>query len=524
MRSFAKELEDALSTGTYQPAFKILAYDPTQDKMGDVVAGNASQVPVDLTLYAGEISWTPGQVSFSLADPSGQFNPDTGAQRHHLRDGAIIRLLEGDERVAEENWVVTFTGLIRGQVGWQVSRASQVMTAKVVAYSRENVQSFKRRSIVTKEYTVGTEMGRMLRDVCNAFLGLADAEIRIPEVIGAQFLHKTNQLVEVSPWEAVGSLLEVVCLVPFFDGEGKLASYSKNLNRPSDRTLPEWVKIVDYQFPERSQDLVNYVRVIFLDANLTRVDEPDQLLGSAQVTTGFFTQKEVLTCYWSDDHRQRGDGTRLVVKKSAQESIARLAFGFDIMTESYEQADEFHGKITVAVSVFVPVLATVALLEYLALAWVPDEVVAPLGAGITIPVGRAGQAVALTSILVIMMCLGTGQYEIWGRPYDYVYLEKDSIAYVQGTEYYEENPLEIKSDFIGTHERADAIAMCELTWQQSLGHPRKLFITNDLALEPGDIVSLPDSRRFCIQGMSKTIKRGEVPLLSLDGFKVMRAA
>ena len=174
---------------------------------------------------------------------------------------------------------------------------------------------------------------------------------------------------EVSPWEAVGSLLEVVCQVPFFDGEGKLASYSKNLNRPSDRTLPEWVRIVDYQFPERSQDLVNYVRVIFLDANLTRVDEPDQLLGTSQVTTGFFTQKEVLTCFWSDDHRQRAAGSRLVVKKSAQESIARLAFGFNIMTESYEQANEFHGKITVTVCVFVPVLATVALLEYLALAW-----------------------------------------------------------------------------------------------------------------------------------------------------------
>jgi hypothetical protein len=130
----------------------------------------------------------------------------------------------------------------------------------------------------------------------------------------------------------------------------------------------------------------------------------------------------------------------------------------------------------------------------------------------------------LASILLIMMCLGTGQYEIWGQPYDYCYLEKDSIAYVQGLAYYEENPLEIKNDFIGTHERADAIAMCELTWQQSLGHPRKLVITNDLALEVGDIVALPDQRRFCIQGLSKTIKRGELPLLNLDGFKVMRSA
>ena len=199
----------------------MLAYDPALDKMSDVVSGRASQVPVDLTPYVGEITWNPGQLSFSLVDPSGLFNPDTGAYRNYLGDGAIIRLLEGDERVSEADWVITFTGLIRGQIGWQLSRASQNLAAKVVAYSRENVAGFKRRSIVTKEYTVGTEMGKMLRDVCNAFLGLTEAEIRIPGLIGAQFLHKTNQLVEVTPWEAVTGLLEVVCEVPFFDGEGK---------------------------------------------------------------------------------------------------------------------------------------------------------------------------------------------------------------------------------------------------------------------------------------------------------------
>ncbi len=123
-----------------------------------------------------------------------------------------------------------------------------------------------------------------------------------------------------------------------------------------------------------------------------------------------------------------------------------------------------------------------------------------------------------------MMCLGTGQYEIWGTPYDYVYLEKDSVAYVAGLEYFEENPKEIKNDFIGSHERADALAICELTWEQSLGNPRKITLTNDLSLELGDIFALPDGKKFCITNMSKTIKRGEVPLLNLECFKVLRSA
>jgi hypothetical protein len=524
MRVLSKALEDALNTGTYRPAFKVLAYDPGLDKMGEVVSGNALQTPLDLTPYIDTVNWTPGQIGFNLADPEMRFHPDMGEHRRHLQDGAIIRLLEGDERVEQDQWVYTFTGLIRGQPGWELNRAAETMMGKIVAYGREHVQSYKRRAIVTQEYTVGSELGAMLRDVCHAFLGLSDAETRIPLNLGAQFMHKSNQLVEVSPWEAVTKLLEVVCEVPFFDGEGKLASYSKNLSRPSDRVLPDWVKIVTYRIPDKTMDLINRVRVIFLDSKLTRVDEPDQCLSTAQVTTGFFTNKVVLETWWSDDHRQRADNTRLVIRKSAQESIARFAFGFDIMKESYRQVDEFHGEITVTVSVFVPILATLALIEYLALAWVPDEVVVTVGAGFTIPVGRAGQAAALVSILLIMMCLGTGQYEVWGEPYDYVYLKKDAIAYVQGLAFYEENPMELENDFIGTMERAVTIAMTELTWQQSIGAPRSLTITNDPALEVGDILDLPDHRRFFVQAMSKTLKRGEVPVMHLEGFKVMRAA
>ena len=46
---------------------------------------------------------------------------------------------------------------------------------------------------------------------------------------------------------------------------------------------------------------------------------------------------------------------------------------------------------------------------------------------------------------------------------------------------------------------------------------------DDLALEMGDIVVLPDGRKFLITNLAKQIKRGEVPILTLDGFKVMTA-
>ena len=59
--------------------------------------------------------------------------------------------------------------------------------------------------------------------------------------------------------------------------------------------------------------------------------------------------------------------------------------------------------------------------------------------------------------------------------------------------------------------------------EKSKAYPRKLTIQDDPALEIGDMIRLPDGLKFYITGMSKSLKRGDVPLLVLDGFKVKRA-
>ena len=94
------------------------------------------------------------------------------------------------------------------------------------------------------------------------------------------------------------------------------------------------------------------------------------------------------------------------------------------------------------------------------LAWGPKK-------GITIPVGRILQAQAMIVIMLIMMSMGSAQYEVWGTPYDYAYLELKATALVDGLEYWEENEKEVKNDFLGSQDRVHALAMLELTWEVS---------------------------------------------------------
>ena len=119
-----------------------------------------------------------------------------------------------------------------------------------------------------------------------------------------------------------------------------------------------------------------------------------------------------------------------------------------------------------------------------------------------------------------MMSLGSAQYEVWGTPYDLAYLEKRTIAIVNGIQYYEENEVKIENDFIGTHDWCDMIASTELTYQVSKAHPRKITMDDYLGIELGDIIQIPDGRRMFVSDMRKSIKRGASPILEITGFKV----
>jgi hypothetical protein len=522
MRPLSSQLAAALAQGQPQPARKLLAYDPAIDSISAIVLGQATQTPFDLTPYCSDINWAPAQLSFTLADPGSLFNPDAGSARAFLVDRAIIRLLEGDARVPEADWMWTFTGCIHGQIGWQESRASKKMEGKVTVMARENTSSFKKRSITTRKYTVGSDIGVMLADLCTQFLGVSAGERRLPEVLGLQLLHNVNQLSQVPPWDGLSAILETISHIPYFDGEGKLTAINQNLSRAVDRVLPDYIQVLDWQIPARSQDFYNRIDVTFTDAEMSRVDGADQKLGSANITTGFFEESVKLKCYWSDDRRQRAYKTRLKKVKSLNTTVARLIWGHNPFTESYQALDEFHGEISIKTSILVPIAGMAFFADYLAACFIPDSVVAVIG-GVTIPVGRVIEGADMVGMLMVMMTFGSGQYEIWGTPYDFAYLERKAVAIQDGLEYWEENPRAIKNDFLGSMDQARAVAMTQLTWEESNACPRQLILNNDLTLEKGDIIQLPDGRKFLITDLGKTIKRGEMPVLTLQGFKVRTA-
>jgi hypothetical protein len=514
MRTLSSSMIAVQSTYNKKPTYKILAYDPAVDNISAVVRGTATQTPFDATEYCLNVSWNTTKISFTLVDSDGIFHPDTGANRNYFSNNATIRLIEGYEGIDESEWVASFTGQIHGQVGWRNSRRTKSLESKITVYSRESSQALSRRLITTNEYTIGTDIGVAVYDLCVNFIGLDPTEVRIPTALGYQFMHLTNQLSQVSPWQGINSLLETVGMVPFFDGDGKLTVFNKSLNRAPNRTF-ELTDIYDYEIPENVQDGINKIIVTFLSASLSKITGDTQVLGTANITTGFFTGSERLECWWSEDRRQRAENTWMHTLKGINDNLIPF-----IGTESYSESSEFGGVISISISVWVPILATVMVIIYVVMSFIPDFW-AGMFFGVTIPWGRVIQSIALLTILILMMSLGSAQYEIVGTPFDYAYKELKSIAIEDGLAYWEENEKEIRNDFIGNYEQADYIAFVELCWEKTMEYSRRLLVVDDLALERGDIVVVPDGRKFVIMEMSKTLVRGEVPVLTIDCYKVM---
>jgi len=495
-----KTRQDALARF---PKYKLLSYDPA-DSWESIINGTNAVPATDLTPYVTMIDYGFGQLHIVMADDSAlSFHPDGGALRTKIRQGRIIRLKEGFEGLSEESWIWTFSGTVEGTYGWTYQR-SQAIQIDFSAFDRSNNQAWRRRPITSRDYTVGADWGDMFYNIVHDIMGLSDTENNVSRYWSLTFDKNSNQIVMLPTWEALEGLLFGVNARPWFNGAGKLSSILTTQNRVT-YTLPNDDLIQRYSAKAGNTETINKIILTYLSNQLSPVEGGHQVLGTAIVTTGFFIPQQDLDVYWSDDRRTRGRNTTMLVKQSVNGGLIPVG------DESYQEIDEFHGRVTIEISSWVPVLATSLMAIYLAAAILPDLVVT-LGfvasGGFTISVGRIIEAVALLTMLILMMSLGTGQYEVWGIPYEMVYLEQQHIAVKSGLEFWEEREREIKNQFVSTDERAKILALNALFFEAMKEQPRTITMRTDARLEPGDIIQTSTGVKFYIESVKKSLARG----------------
>lgn len=471
---------------------QLVHYKATSTTWAQLVGGTAT-VYQDLSPFADSLTQTESGLSVGLTF----YQELYGVAQPKIGDLIQVRL----------DGLPLFNGQIEDLADYRESRGERAMSLTV--RSRDSNSLWRQTKWVGNIYPAGSELGVLARDVLTA-IGLAPSEIRGSLVLGVSTVHGDTQLADLPAWDMLTEILQVAGLEPWVDALGRFKPISRDTGRTADLVLEPFqlLKISG----SRNKTAVTSVILKWLDPNLSKSLQQAQVVARESITAGFFKLKQERELYWSDDRRQRAENTWMKVVTSVNDGLLPVG------DEDYEQKSEFSGEITVTTKVWVPTLATAAMAAMIYGATVPDGVAA-LGGGVTIPIGRVYEMASQVTFFLIIMSLGTGVYEIWGEPYDYVHETNTTEAYNDSTPEWMRLEESIDSDFVMNEGHAQQIAVRELLYRSLSAITWNVDIIDHPALERGDILQLPDGSRLYVLTYSRDLTRGSAAMLSVQGFR-----
>jgi len=455
---------------------------------------------------------------FVMMDRTDRFNPVGGSDARFLKQGTVVRVIEGDDSIPTGDWVTTFTGILRGQTGFMTDRHNVLRTTQVSAYGRRGTALYNKMPFISETFGRNIDYATITNNIATTIMGLGGGELfRFPNAVGKTTQFAANSIVDMTALEAIDKILEAVGQVSDFDGAGILRTYSRDITRDEDKRYDNLDLIFKITIPHAEVDGFNSVTVIGLDKNITETEHPDQNLARAEITAGFWRPRHEVKVQWSDDRSTRAKDTVMEIITSVKQTLI-LTFG----EEFYDELDAFGGVIFVDLSAFFGTLIMVIAVLLITQSLIPDTVLS-IGAGGTLSVGRALQAITDSLVKKVFATISTGQYEIKGTVLIPVFKEISVVLTETGVPDYLLNQKEIRNDLLNEQTELLTIAELELIFEHAQAEPRAYDVLNDLELEIGDIVHLPQGGglRIWIDALSKSISRGAVPTINVQGYRAL---
>lgn len=531
-RSLIFPLDQIQISPVRHPKWKIEIFDirSTADTIGDIVRQQTAASPpvldtqtgprdftgdvLQVTINETSSSFVEGvsatTVQLQIADPHNLFDPfntianPTGDGRW-LRRGNVVRIKEGDARIDEDDWPITFTGRLVGQAGTLTSRDPNAnpRIIQIEAVSRES--DYLKSKINSRSFDIGTTYSAIALDIAQSEMGLDLDEIEFSG-FGTDSAFQPIQFGDEAPLVSIARIMFVDGFVPVFDGRGVLTQRTGLITNVPARTYADdgFASSVDRPFSKL--DPANRVKLRGLNSTMSKIVQPRQVLAELGLTTGYFSQDETIAIYWSEDRTQLAQNVATDVQKSISGGLS--AFGGEDFTP-IPAPNSLEGTIGMIVEIdtgYTAALLISIAVGYVAAAWIPDTVLAAV-VGETLPVGRFVQALALVSILLLMTQIGRGQYAFVGEPFEYVFEEITAIAELEGLLSEDVVELEIENHLINSQSKLDDLARDVLFEQQAAGNPRIFRKLYDLRLETNDEFEGLTGRLFKIKNMSRTLIR-----------------
>lgn len=462
---------------------------PASETFDQVIDGTAVG-SVSLSPYVSTVSHSDREATVRL---SGTLPFDCTTQP---RPGHIVSIDADGQRFLNM--------AIDGITEFREERGTRQMT--LTLRSRDAFGLWRDNRFVTEIYPSGTEFSAIARDIAQA-MGLERVEYALPAT-GFLTPHTNSQMSDMSPWEMLDTLYIAAGLSPLFNVLGRLKTYRRDTTRAADITLG-MDRVISINGSKARPPITN-VKVKWLSRFLSKVAQQDQVITTDTVTAGFFKLEQRREEWFSEDRTQRVENSYMKIIQSINDGLLPVG------DEEYTQISTRNGELVVTTSAWVPALATASILALLVATAIPDGV----AFSATIPIGRIIHGFAEAIILIIIMSLGTGNYEFWGSPFDFVHAKNTTEAFDRDAPRWADIEKTIDNDFIYGESHARAVATRELIFENAGAVSWGATIVDDPRLEIGDLIGLPDGSRLFITGYQRDLSRGEEAVLNVTGFRV----
>lgn len=424
-------------------------------------------------------------------------------------------------------------GLIDAVSGYTVQRGERSL--QLSAKTRDAYDGFRTTKRQTQLFPQMTDVGYIARKVAVA-AGLLEEEVLLP--MGTlSTAHTNTQLADMSAWDMITSCLLPMGLTPFMDSVGRLRAARRDIQSAAvDLDLvPERVVKVT---ASRARPPATRVRVRWRNPVLRKSIQQGRKLAELTATTGWWFPFLHKKMYFSEDRRQRAVNTRLEIVQSAN------TFKIPVCQEEYVQIAENRGELRLT-NLQWTATTTGLILLWLTAHNTPDAIdtttpgvggyhthpVVAVGTGVatspttpsiffTTPTGRRLEGAKMAALMWIFMSIGTGQYEIWGQPYDWIHARNTTEAFNVKTPPWIDTASEIESDFVMNEQHAQTMAVRELIYLSSKANQWSVSIADDPRIEYGDILRFPDGSKMYVEDFRRTITRGDPAQLEVTGFLI----
>jgi hypothetical protein len=118
-----------------------------------------------------------------------------------------------------------------------------------------------------------------------------------------------------------------------------------------------------------------------------------------------------------------------------------------------------------------------------------------------------------------MNYVGRGEYQVWGKPFEYVFQELVSDNRLVGLDASELRAYDYRNDFISDMASLDAIGRERLRRELLKNQTYQITMLFDPLLEVDDVIEISGSRYY-IQTVDKTFRRGDKATMTLTALKV----